>query len=249
MSFGYQVLGFGAGSPAAAAYDPGMMTYDGSTGYYSKQNITVAANAFTVLARVNLAPTTGADLNRLISIQLDTGDTWRCLFVIYDSDHGNSELHNKAALFVSDAGGNILWVLSDVVVADSTDHTIFVAYDATAGTVIFYCDGVSCDDAGFSSRVLTTGTLITGTADMGVGGGDAGVSKILGDMGYVGYREAYLTNPTDFYHPSNGLQQLDESGWTEWGAQPAFWNEFGTMTDNKGSGGNMTKNGTITGPS
>ena len=44
---------------------------------------------------------------------------------------------------------------------------------------------------------------------------------------------------------SGNPKKLDESGWTEWGTQPLFWNEHGEMTNNKGSAGNMTKNGTI----
>lgn len=45
---------------------------------------------------------------------------------------------------------------------------------------------------------------------------------------------------------SDGLPKaLDESSWTEWGAQPLFWNEHGQMDNNLGSAGNMTRNGTI----
>lgn len=36
-----------------------------------------------------------------------------------------------------------------------------------------------------------------------------------------------------------------ETTWTEWGAQPLFWNEHGDMENNLGSAGAMTKNGTI----
>ena len=90
---------------------------------------------------------------------------------------------------------------------------------------------------------------------MGAGAGSINIGSagnetlfVTGDIGYVGYIDSYLTNPTDWYHPTNGLQEIDESGWTEFGSQPLAWNQYGTMTDNKGSSGNFTKVGTITGP-
>ena len=66
-------------------------------------------------------------------------------------------------------------------------------------------------------------------------------------MGHFGYRDAYLTNPLDFMSGSSP-KVIDEVTWTEWGAQPSFWNQYCQMTDNKGSIANMTQLGTVTGP-
>jgi hypothetical protein len=55
-----------------------------------------------------------------------------------------------------------------------------------------------------------------------------------------------LTNWSDFMDGQGNPKQLDEISWTEWGAQPLFWNANGDMEANAGSAGNMSKNGTIT---
>ena len=52
-------------------------------------------------------------------------------------------------------------------------------------------------------------------------------------------------DPEDFYTVESDVKQLDETTWAEWGTQPLFWNAHGFMEDNKGSAGDMTKNGTI----
>ena len=61
--------------------------------------------------------------------------------------------------------------------------------------------------------------------------------------------DTYRTNPTAFYNPTTGLQELDETTWTEWGAQPLVWQDEANLSvENLGTAGLFTKNGTITGP-
>ena len=122
-------------------------------------------------------------------------------------------------------------------------------YDGDAGTAIFYMDGVNADNPASVIRTLTTGTVISGDCGIGVAANYTGTHNITGEIGYFGYGEVYLTNPTDFYHPSNGLQELDEITWVEWGGSaPAFWKATGKMDENDGSGANLLAHGTITGP-
>ena len=123
-----------------------------------------------------------------------------------------------------------------------------VSYDGDAGTAKLYVDEVDDENAGATGRVAPiTGTLATGAATIHVGINHGETQFYLGKIGYIGLRDAYLTNPTDF---GTGAvpEELDEVTWTEWGAQPLYWQDEGTMTANLGSAGNMTANGTITGP-
>ena len=118
-------------------------------------------------------------------------------------------------------------------------------------TFVFEIDAVAADNASSTNRVAPT----TGVMDAGansfftVGSNTTSVGTVLwnGEIGFCGMSDTYLTNPNDFMI-SSGPRQLDEVTWSQWGTQPEFWNEFATMIDNKGDAGNMTANGTITGP-
>lgn len=245
-----QIAGIVSGGVAAPAYDPGMMTFNGTDAYYSVDGATLAGNALTTVIRFSIDSFTGGVEQRPFDVR---GPGVRILLRVYPSDFATAELRNKLSILCSNSGGgNICDLLTDVDIVGS-DKTIFFSYDATAGTAILYVNGLDADDTGYSARLLTTGTLhnstASGTHSYAYGADSGGIKWIDGKSGYFGYSETYRTNPTDFYHPTNGLQELDESGWTEWGAQPLYWNQFGTMDDNKGSAGNMTENGTIPGPS
>ena len=229
---------------ALTFYDPGMMTYDGANDYYSATPTTSGSLA-TAIIRTNIASFSGGGSMRLFEVAGSTPHT-RLRCDVYSSDHATTALRNKCVCFSwDDAGVKVLQVLSVVDIADGIDKTIFIAFNATTGAVILTVNGVNSDNTLWGSRVLGTGTLDVGAGAMGVGAGTAGADKSTGDIGFFGYRDAYLTNPTDFYNPVTGLQELDESSWTEWGAQPLFWNKSGTMTANTGSGGSMTENGSM----
>ena len=245
MSFGYTMLGFGASQNDA--YAPGMMTHNGSS-YYEDTSQAYSGNLVTAVARFNVASFSGGSIQRMSNHYGVSGYT-RVTFINYSNDHATTANRDKLRVFCRDSSdATICDLLTDVTVCDSTDHVVFFSYSAAAGTAILYIDGVDADDTGYASRVLTTGTLNAGTGATFVGSFSAAAQFTIGDIGYYGQHDVYLTNPTDFYHPTNGLQEIDESGWTEWGSQPLYWNQYGKMDDNKGSAGNMTANGTITGP-
>lgn len=239
------------GGGVTPAYEPGMMTFDGSSGYYSKTGVTTSGNLITATLRFNRASFTGG-ANEIGAIAFKAAGSAAIMhFTFFPSDWAAAARRDKLRVLVQNSAGTIICQLFSIDdVMDGADHMSFFAFDGDAGTAVFYIDGVDADDTGNADRIApTTGTLPSGS-DMVVSYGANPVPSNYADadIGYSGFRLAYLTNPTDFYHPTNGLQELDESGWTEWGAQPLFWNQYGTMTDNKGSGGNMTANGTITGP-
>ena len=245
-----------SGSPITGipvGYNPGQMTYDGSTGFYRIQNLTTSGNKVTAIVRFNRSSFTGASSEYFLRVNGGSNAYQRPSILIISSDHANAEIRNKILISVKNSAGTIICqLLSTNDMNDGVDHLVFFAFDGDAGTAIFRIDGVDEDDTGYSGRVApTTGTLET-SAVGDTSFGSAAYTSILnaygGTMGYSGYREAYLTNYADF-GTGAAPTELDESGWTEWGAQPNFWNEFGTMTLNQGSDGNMSVVGTITGPS
>ena len=243
--------GFGLPATAefAGPYDPGMMTFDGSTGYYSITR-TNSGNKQTFVRRFNIASFSGGGTVRLADIRDATGKI-RLVVIVYSNDHATTERRNRLVINVQDSAGvQICNLMTDVDVVGS-DKLFSFAFDGDIGASTFYLDGLDADDATYTSRVAaTTGTLPTTSGVTIIGANDAGTGDFVdGEIGYGGYSETYLTNPTDFYHPTNGLQEIDESGWTEWGAQPIDWNPEGDWeTTNAGSGGVFAKNGTITGP-
>lgn len=108
-------------------------------------------------------------------------------------------------------------------------------------------DGVSDINTGAAAHLVTgSATMNTGaSSSITVGSQNGGTNKMLGNIGFIGYRETSGLTYSGFFDTDGLPQEIDESGWTEWGAQPLFWNPHGQLTYNLGSGGNLTKNGTI----
>lgn len=230
-----------------SAYRPAMMLLDGSSGYYSSSP-TTSGNAVTCVFRFRGRPLPGVN-QRIVTIR-DSGARQRLTILLFSSDNADADRAGKlACLCASNTGTNIAFLFSNSAVnINSTSPKVgMFSYDATAGTAQFIVDGVDVDDTGNADRVLTTGTLASGAGTMAVGANNIGPTDYFnGQIGFFGYRDAYLTNWDDFFN-SDGtiLYQQDESGWTQWGAQPTYWNPHGQMNNNLGSAGNMTANGTI----
>jgi len=245
------LIGGSGGAAPAPAYDPGMMTFDGSTGYYSHATLTTTGNLATGIIRINRASFSGVSAEYVYRVNGIGSSNMRIGAILIANDSAATTAQSKIVMQTENSSGAIVSKLvSTNVVCDGSDHTIFYAYDGDNGTAILYVDGVDADDTGSAHRIApTTGTLSTGTTvETFVGASAAATSLYGGSAGYFGYRNAYLTNPTDWYHPTNGLQEIDESGWTEWGSQPEFWEAQGEMDAQEGSEGNMSVTGTITGP-
>ena len=241
------------GGGGGAVYDPGMMLFDGSTGYYGKTSVVAPTpNFVTCVFRFNVGPQAAGTSQLLINAEGNGPSKWAFLHIaVGDSDNANPDVRNKLFVFTKQFDGTILSrLVSNVTVTDNTNYVGFYAYNGDTAATIFRLNGLDVDDTGSAFRTTPiTGSPNDGTGEISVGSENAtaAVKLFNGEIGYLGYRHAYLTNWSDFMDGSNP-KELDEVTWTEWGAQPEFWNTFGTMTDNKGSGGNMTKNGTITGP-
>ena len=225
-------------------YKPAMMEFDGSTGYYNKTSVTTSGNVVTALVRFKVASKT-ADQYILAAA---SASGYRILLVLYASNHATAGRRNKLSM-ISHATGYAAKcrVFSTSELADGEEHLAFVEFDATNGTAVMVVDGVDELDTGNAEHTLTTGTIVVGAMTFGVGAdGSAGANPTDGEIGFAGYDDASGLSWSDFMDSNGNPKPLDESSWTEWGAQPLFWNEHGDMLDNKGSAGNMTRNGTIT---
>jgi hypothetical protein len=234
-----------SGKVTGSAYTPAMMKLNGSTGYYSKTSVSVSGNKFTQTLRIQEPPFAGGGRRRVANIFNGTYN--RLLVFLYSSDYATASLRNKVSLFCqSSSGGNLAFLISGTDVVDGNLHAVKVGLDADAGTAHLIVNGADDDDTGNPGRITpTTGTAASGSSTVSFGAGVTPSDYMAGQIGFIGYRDAYLTNHSDFFQSDGTPKPLDESAWTEWGAQPLFWNEHGQMDNNLGSAGNMTKNGSI----
>lgn len=238
---------FGAGAPA---YDPGMMTYDGSTGYYTDTTPDFFGNLATTVVRFNIESFSGGGHQRIVHATAASGS--RVLIRAWSNDYAEAERRDKISVTVqNDSGTEICNLLSLTELVDGNAHVLFFAFSGDAGTAVFYADSLAADDSGFSTRVApTTGTLDVAQAVMSLGARSTGSNFVAGDIGFFGISNTYLTNPEAFSIGSTPIEQ-DEDVWANsgWGVRPLFWEAQGEMDLSVGSAGNMTENGTITGPS
>ncbi len=223
-----------------------MMQFDGSTGYYSKA-YTASGNKVTCVARVNRASFSGGG-QETIAQALSGGGGQRVRMLARASDHANTDERNDLVVIVQDDNPTDLCrLISTSALCDGEDHTIFFEFDGDAGTAIFEIDEANADDTGATNRVApSAGTLGASSPTFLIGAAGGPTQFFGGNIGFVGMRDIGGLDPSDFMD-GNLPKPIDETGWTEWGSQPLFWNRFGTMTDNKGSAGAMTANGSISG--
>lgn len=232
------------------AYTPAMMEFDGSSGYYIISSITTSGNKVFGVLRFNRLSFTGTTRSEfMLRVEATpAAAAHRVQIDMFSSDNSTVDRRDTVAVNVKNsAGTKVCAFYSPVGYLDGNSHTLFFSYNGDTGTAIFYIDGVDADDAGNSLRVApVTGTLATGsTGQIFVGWNTASSNYFGGEIGFLSYRDAYLTNWQDFMDNNGNPKALDESTWTEWGTQPLLWNPHGFMEDNRGSAGNMTKNGTI----
>lgn len=227
-------------------YTPAMMQFNTDSDYYSKATVAVSGNKFTVVARFSLGALSGADYRTVLMcrstydrfVMYQTGDAWvadarvNCLSVEIKNSTGTllAKLPTPAGSYIADGA-----------------HIMMLSFDGDAGTASWIIDGASAIDTGNAwYSAPTTGTVEGGTPTFVVAN-NLGASRGIdgGQIGFYGYRDAYLTNWNDFMDNNGNPKEIDTSTWTEWGAQPLLWNHHGNMENNLGSAGNMTRNGTI----
>jgi len=231
-------------------YKPGMMTFDGtSTSYYSDATVTTSGNKTSGVLRFKCDSFTGNTIGVVVAVRgVLTRIRWNV--VVGSSDYAaDADIQDRIYVQVNNSANvAICKLVSNVDVCDGLEHMLFFAFDADLGTAVFIVDGNVADNTGWTNRVAPT----TGTLDAGAGEATISAVNITthnfnfpGSVGSFGYDDSYVTNWSDFMDSTGNPKKLDESTWTEWGSQPLFWNPHGSMTDNRGSAGAMTENGTI----
>jgi hypothetical protein len=181
---------------------------------------------------------------RLITALADS--KLRLAVTVKENDHANADVRGKLQVVAFNTATTLVCrVHSSTAFNDGALHTAFVEYDGDAGTAVMRVDGADELDTGNSLHTLTTGTLPTTTGFFYVGASNVPDVYVNGLVGFCGYRDTGGLTWSDFMQTDGTPKPLDETTWTEWGAQPLFWHEAAHMTENKGSAGAMTKNGTI----
>jgi len=226
-----------------------MMTFDGIGGYYDETVQTYTGNLVWGVCKFNVASFSGGGQPLLINTRSDNKN--KLYVALVANDHVTVARRGKMIIYVQDStGATACLLVSTSVLADGADHVVFITYDGDNGTAVFRVDEADEDDAGAAGRVLGTATLPTGGVEaFSVGGSSTGTDLISGDIGFVGYADAHLTNYADF-STGNVIKEIDEWNWTEFGGnQPLFWERDGNLfRENLGSAFIVTKNGTVTGP-
>jgi len=223
-----------------------MMEFDGSTGYYNKTVTMPSVSESVFVARFRAASFTGGSLACIFK-ESDSAVNFGIYLV--SSDFSTVGLRNKLIVIQEDStNSRIAQIPSTSDLADGLEHVVFYSYDGGAGSAVLRVDGDDEIDAGNAWYTLTTGTMDSGSTNVGVGAVDTGGQYVDGEIGFIGYARDYLTNWSDFMDSNGNPIKQDEATWANsgWGSQPLFWNEHGAMEDNKGSAGNMTRNGTVT---
>ncbi len=233
-------------------YWPGMMNYDGSSWYST--SITTTGNLITLPIRIEIPAFTGGGYQTLTEFHCDNASFRRLRVRIYASDHSTASLRNKLEVFGQHRNlGTTLFTLYSTMDVTDVNHTIVLRLRTDPPFVLgkIWIDGVDDTDTGHGGHILMDGSMEFAGAvrTITLGADISGDHRVTGRIGYFGYRQWIATiDPLDFYNTTDFLQEVNESTWAEFDGQPKHWNQFGTMTDNKGTVINMTENGTITGP-
>ena len=232
-------------------YNPGMMTFDGATGFYKSASQTISGNIMTIVGRFTAPSQTVAQ--DIIRIRDTAGAAPnRFLASVNPNNHATPDRRDCLEILIQDSSAVSICRLQSLTdVNDGLEHTFFFSYNFATAAFVYKVDGVNADDVGSAGRIApTTGIPPTGTGfnvSIGSSNGATPGNFHNGKIGYIGYHEVTATW-SDFFETDGSPKELDEVTWTEWGAQPLYWEDQGEMDAQLGSTGNMAVNGTITGP-
>ena len=195
-------------------YRPAMMKYDGSSNYRIAAAGALSGNVFSIIARVKAAAAVAA--NAYIFVDAAGGGSARLGLI--------AQTGGVPALlaYQSDATQLISQGFASVDLDDLEEHVLLVAFNATTGAYVLYDKHTA-----MGSGTATTGTLGTSSAAMTVGSWHDGVQAKAPanfQIGAVGYIRSYIdwsveANRLKFMTADGRLKAIDESGWTEFGAQ------------------------------
>jgi hypothetical protein len=223
-------------------YSPPMMQSDGLR-YLESTGVQLAGNGFTFIATFRAEPSTS--LQTFVFVRETTGAATAPLAIeILPSNDGTHP--NAIKITVNDlTNSNICTVVSDIPVSDGTYYSLKFEYDATAGTVSILINSVETEDAGYGSRLVTTGTISNdANANVVLFAAWNFASKFEGAIGHCGLVFGTGLAWSDFFNTNNSPKEIDEVSWAAFGStQPVCWNPYGAWSDNRGSGPNSGGNG------
>ncbi len=213
-------------------YTPAMLEYDGSS-YFHIESVSTAGTGLTIVCKFNIGPQT---VGQTIGYENKTS-LGSILFYIKPSTDGDEP--NRLWLRVQDLSNVVICqLISDIEVTDLADHTVFFEYD-NVGTASLIIDGNDADDLSSANRILIAGTLpVSASRDFAVGANTSGGSLVIGNIGFYGLTISTGFSWTDFFDIHGNIREFDFSAWL-------IGNPHGDVEDNRGTGGDMTRDGRI----
>lgn len=238
-----------SGKVTGNGYFPGMMKFDGSTGYYSLTADFNLSAGFTFVSRFKWAGGTIAaagGFSRVLAIAASATATKMDIAITNDetadSRAGRLTMFSQNAAFAT-----LLTARSTEIVSGGAFHSILAAYNPSAGTAVIKI-GNNTDqiNAAALGHTITTGTMATGSGPNIIGARAVPDRFFNGDMNFCGLVGGYITDWSLFFHPDGSPKDIESTVSTVFGGPPILWHESAKLDENKGSGGNLTKNGGIT---
>jgi len=216
-------------------YFPAMQKYDGASGSYDIQNVTLSGNDWTAVVRVTVPE---GDVNRdLLHVSIASN------LVFHVFIEGGHVLAVRAK---NSEGSLILRAKSNMFLDDNVPHTVFVDYQALTPSLQMIVDGHDVVDLTWPLHILTSGTLLSGNGyRVTVGSFNLLAEWFTGNLGYVGLKQERNLDWTRFMFSGGAPKKLDDVSWAEWSGQPLIWHESGKLDENRGSLGPLTKVGSI----
>lgn len=229
----------------AVDYQPQMQRFDGDSGLYVRSNHSESGNQVTMVLSFRCSPQLVTEQwGHSLYLCRREGYSYepRIRLWIYSNSNVNA---GKIAAQSRGAGPvDLFFARTANRYDDGNIHSVFVSFNSSTGAYTFKIDGATPTFE--STPLATTGTIISSTSTrVWCGGVQPSYAWFDGDIGFVGHRNAYLTNHTDFFNGADP-RPIDHTNWTQWGGQPEVWHETGDLVNNRGSLGAFSLTPTVT---
>lgn len=230
-------------------YNPARIDFHDSASWYGTSNYTSVGNKCSMFLLIRRTGFTGG-ANKIVLWSQDAANDTRMRFVVTPTDHANPNFRDNAYLWCEAPGGaDMLRLFTPAgLLSDGNYHFVGCSYDADNGQSRLFVDGLDADDTSNTSRLgPQIGTLASGVnSDFGVGASESGFEPYGGQLGMCGMIDDFIDDWTTFPTNPEYIWQINETTWEPFPSIPVYWNPYGIMTDNKGTGPNLASFGTPT---
>lgn len=220
---------------AISNYYPAMMDFANGPSYHFSNSLQVSNTKFTSTFRVCMnAPGQNAGLTRIsannkVWMQQIIRSSGKVLLAVYD--------YTQAVLFLAQSLNSV---------CDNLPHYCFWQFDPADGGFEFVIDGQDANDPSYGGFTAISGTLgVSSSAYIRYNQTSPSLTSFNGRLGCAGFHLVGSPVWSDFMTAEGHPLQLDEATWSQWGSRPQIWNVNGELSNNKGTKGNMTVNGTF----